>query len=221
MEPSQSITSVGLKNEARLGDSMSDDGASEEVADEELLPQQTEGLADDEVAQEEEQINPLAEGLADDEVAMEEEQIDPLVEALTRAEKAEKEILYRDAEIQNVRKRMMAEKATALLYGSLSLARRMLAILADIDRALAIGEDEALVLIRTKMWSELCADGVAEIEAKGVVFDPVKMEAITTIPSSEEYPPHTVVEVLEAGFTFKERVIFASKVVVASECSDA
>jgi molecular chaperone GrpE (heat shock protein) len=198
VESSQSITSVGLKNELLLGDSMSDDGASAEVVDEELLPQESEGLVDDEVAKEEEPM-------------------DPLVEALTRAEKAEKEILYRDAEIQNVRKRMMAEKSTAILYGSLPLARRMLVILADIDRALAIGEDEALALIRTKMWTELCADGVAEIEAKGAAFDPVKMEAITTIPSSEEHPPHTVVEVLEAGFTFRDRVIFASKVVVASE----
>lgn len=198
MEPSQSITSVGLKNEVLLGDSMSDDVASEEVVDEEILPLQSEGSADEEVAPEEEQI-------------------DPLTEALTRAEKAEKEILYRDAEIQNVRKRMMAEKSTALLYGSLPLARRMVTILADIDRALAIGENESLTLIRTKMWTELCADGVAEIEAKGLTFDPVKMEAITMIPSSEEHPPHTVVEVLDAGFTFKERVIFASKVVVASD----
>ena len=187
-----------MNNELFLGDSMSDDGNSEEIVDEELLAQQSEGLADDEVAKEEVQI-------------------DPLVEALTRAEKAEKEILYRDAEIQNVRKRMMGEKATAILYGSLPLARRMLAILADIDRALAVSNDEALALIRTKMWTELCADGVAEIEAKGATFDPVKMEAITTIPSSDEHPPHTVVEVLETGFTFKDRVIFASKVVVASE----
>lgn len=187
-----------MKNELFLGDSMSDDVASSEVVDEELIAQQSEEMADDEVV-------------------VEEEPVDPLVEALTRAEKAEKEILYRDAEIQNVRKRMMAEKATAIVYGTLPLARRMLTILADIDRALAIGEDEALALIRTKMWTELCADGVAEIEAKGATFDPVKMEAITTIPSSDEHPPHTVVEVLETGFTFKDRVIFASKVVVASE----
>ena len=191
-----------MKNELLLGYSMSDDVVSEEVVDEELLAQQSESSDDEEVV-------------------VEEEPIDPLVEALTRAEKAEKEILYRDAEIQNVRKRMMAEKATSIVYGTLPLARRMLTILADIDRALAVGEDEALRLIRTKMWTELCADGVAKIEAKGLVFDPVKMEAITTIPSSDDYPPHTVVEVLEAGFTFKERVIFASKVVVASELLDA
>ena len=45
------------------------------------------------------------------------EEVDPLVEALQRAEAAEKEISYRDAEIQNVRKRLMSEKAVAIQYG--------------------------------------------------------------------------------------------------------
>ena len=39
-----------------------------------------------------------------------EEELDPLEEALARAEKAEKEIAYKEAETQNVRKRMMADK---------------------------------------------------------------------------------------------------------------
>ena len=42
------------------------------------------------------------------------EEIDPLTEAIQRAEAAEKEITYRDAEIQNVRKRLMSEKAIAI-----------------------------------------------------------------------------------------------------------
>ena len=70
------------------------------------------------------------------------EEIDPLTEALSRAEAAEKEISYRDAEIQNVRKRFMAEKATAIQYGGMGMARKMLNILSDIDRALSVSEDE-------------------------------------------------------------------------------
>ena len=75
------------------------------------------------------------------------EEIDPLTEALQRAEAAEKEISYRDAEIQNVRKRLMSEKATAIQYGGMGMARKMLTVLADIDRALAVNEDEGLTLI--------------------------------------------------------------------------
>ena len=48
-----------------------------------------------------------------------EEERDPLEVALERAEVAEKEIAYKDAEIQNVRKRLMAEKAEAIQYGGM------------------------------------------------------------------------------------------------------
>ena len=143
------------------------------------------------------------------------EEIDPLTEALSRAEAAEKEISYRDAEIQNVRKRFMAEKATAIQYGGMGMARKMLNILSDIDRALSVSEDEGLSLIRSKMWSELSADGVSKVVTKGEKFDPTKMEAITTIPPTDDFPSNTVIDELEAGYMYKERVLIPARVVVA------
>ncbi len=145
------------------------------------------------------------------------EEIDPLQEALQRAENAEKEISYRDAEIQNVRKRLMSEKATAIQYGGMGLARKMLVVLGDIDRALSVNEDEGLSLIRSKMWSELSSDGVSKIETKGEKFDPSKMNAITAIPPSEDYPANSVIEELEAGYMYKDRVLIPANVVVASD----
>ena len=151
-------------------------------------------------------------------------ELDTLEEALARADKAEKEIVYKEAEIQNVRKRMMAEKAEAIQYGGMGLARKMLAILADVDRALATIQDDdessvaqGLRLLRNKMWHELSGDGVQEIKAKGEKFDPSLMEAITTIPASDAFPAGQVVDVLEAGYTYKSRVISAARVVVANE----
>ena len=145
------------------------------------------------------------------------EEVDPLVEALQRAEAAEKEISYRDAEIQNVRKKLMSEKAVAIQYGGMGIARKMLTVLGDIDRALAVNEDEGLTLIRTKMWSELTSDGVSKIETKGGKFDPTKMEAITTLPPSDDYPANTVIDELEAGYMYKDRVLTPARVVVASD----
>ena len=84
------------------------------------------------------------------EVLEEVEEIDPLAEALARADAAEKEISYRDAEIQNVRKRLMAEKAMAIQFGGMGLARKMLTVLADVDRALSVSEDEGLSLIKQR-----------------------------------------------------------------------
>ena len=145
------------------------------------------------------------------------EEIDPLTQAIQRAEAAEKEISYRDAEIQNVRKRLMSEKASAIQYGGMGMARKMLTVLADIDRALAVNEDEGLTLIRTKMWSELSSDGVSKIETKGGKFDPAKMEAITTLPPSDDFPANTVIDELESGYMYKDRVLIPARVVVASE----
>tara|TARA_Y100000768_G_scaffold376974_1_gene349659 strand:- start:64 stop:582 length:519 start_codon:yes stop_codon:yes gene_type:complete len=160
----------------------------------------------------------VAEVPEEEHVVIEEvEKVDPLAEALQRAETAEKEITYRDAEIQNIRKRLMSEKATAIQYGGMGMARKMLSVLADIDRALSVNEDEGLTLIRTKMWSELSSDGVSKIETKGGKFDPTKMEAITTLPPSEDFPANTVIDELEAGYMFKERVLVPARVVVASD----
>ena len=161
---------------------------------------------------------------SEEEVEVVEEERDPLEVALERAEFAEKEIAYKEAEIQNVRKRLMAEKSELIQYGGMGLARRMLTILGDVDRALTgIDDDDqspvaqGLRLLRNKLWHELQADGVARIESKGAPFDPSKMEAITTIPPSDAFPNGSVVDVLEEGYTYKSKVILVARVVVASE----
>ena len=190
---------------------------SEEVPSEE--PAGSDDEIDDSVPVVEEGMDTI--DLAD---TIEEEELDPLEQANLRAEKAEKEIAYKDAEIQNIRKRLMAEKAELIQYSGMGLARRMLTVLGDVDRALDnLDEDDTsavaqgLRLLRNKMWHELSADGVVAIEAKGQDFDPAKMEAITTIPSSDAFPPGKVVDVLESGYMYKQRVLIASRVVVASD----
>ena len=182
-------------------------------------PEENIGDADDSIPVIEDGMETL--DLAD---SVEVEVLDPLDEAIMRAEKAEKEIAYKDAEIQNVRKRLMAEKAELIQYSGMGLARRMLTVLGDVDRALDnLDKDDSsavaqgLRLLRNKMWHELSADGVTAIEAKDLPFDPAKMEAITTIPSSDAFPPGNVVDVLESGYMYKQRVLLAARVVVASE----
>ena len=212
-DPSSFSMSVGFKIPARKAGMMADDSPDETPHD---------------MAEIEEEVPPTVEVVDSDdttevEVEIEEER-DPLEIALERAEFAEKEIAYKEAEIQNVRKRMMGEKSELIQYGAMGLARRMLTILGDVDRAMTGIEpdDESPVaqgirLLRNKMWHELQADGVAVIEAKGATFDPAKMEAITTIPSSEQFPSGSVVDVLEQGYLYKSKVILAARVVVASD----
>ena len=99
----------------------------------------------------------------------------------------------------------------------MGLARKMLTVLADVDRALSVSEDEGLSLIRSKMWTELSSDGVTKIETKGERFDPTKMEAITTLPPSDDYPANIVIDEIESGYMYKDRVLIPARVVVASD----
>jgi molecular chaperone GrpE len=66
------------------------------------------------------------------------------------------------------------------------------------------------------LTAELKAAGVVRIEAKGQPFDPSIMEAITTVPASEDHSAGQVIEELEAGFMLHDRVLQASRVVVAA-----
>ena len=118
----------------------------------------------------------------------------------------------------------MAEKSSLIQYGGMGLARRMIPILNDVDRALSQVEDgdespvaQGLRLLRNKLWRELEADGIKSIEAKGQEFNPATMEAITTLPASEQFPAGQVIDVLEPGYMYKERVLRAARVVVATE----
>ncbi|MBT6972081.1 MAG: nucleotide exchange factor GrpE [Euryarchaeota archaeon] len=160
-----------------------------------------------------------------------EEVVEPTPEELiaaaeAKAEAAEKEIGYRDAEIQNVQRRLAKEKSELIQYASMNLSRRMLSVIDDVDRALAnipaevSGEIkpvlDGLKLLRDKTWTELKASGVAAMESKGKPFNPKNHEALTTIPATEEFPAGTIIDVIEPGYMFKERLLRAAKVVVSS-----
>jgi len=140
-----------------------------------------------------------------------------------KLEKAEAEVGYRDAEIINVRKKLIGEKATLIRYSGFNLANRMLRVLDDVDRALMMidsennsPEAEGLRLIRTKLWQELTQDGVTHIIALNADFNPNIHEAITTVPPTEEFPSGKIVDVLEEGYMYKDKLLKPSKVVVSS-----
>jgi molecular chaperone GrpE (heat shock protein) len=146
--------------------------------------------------------------------------------AEAKAEDAEKEIGYRDAEIQNVQRRLAKEKSELIQYASMNLSRRMLTVIDDVDRALAnipaeVSDEikpvlDGLKLLRDKTWMELKASGVVVMESKGKAFNPKNHEALTTIPATDEYPAGTIIDVIEPGYMFKERLLRAAKVVVSS-----
>lgn len=145
---------------------------------------------------------------------------DPLADALARAEKAEAEITYRDAEIINIRRRAATDRADLLRFGAAGLAARILPVLDSLEKAIEGAEEgplrEGILLTRDNLVEALAAEGVKPITVDGV-FDPATMEALTTVPASEAHPDGSVVDTLESGWMQHDRVLRPARVVVSKE----
>ena len=100
------------------------------------------------------------------------------------------------------RSRLWFSDRSAALHGPARVSRPIL-LQAYSPRQIASteGDDgpaaEALRLLHDRLTAELKAAGVVRIEAKGNAFDPSKMEAITTVPATDEHPAGQVIEELE------------------------
>jgi molecular chaperone GrpE len=143
-----------------------------------------------------------------------------LAEAIARAEKAEAEITYKDADIINIRKRNASDRAELMKFAGFNLSGRILPVLDSLERALDNAEEGPLTdgirLTRDNLLDALQAEGVTPIEV-GSDFDPNVMEALTTLPASEEHPDGTVIQTLESGWMYKDRVLRPARVVVSKE----
>ena len=142
-------------------------------------------------------------------------------------EEANSKALYAAAEVQNVRRRLEAEKQQAAAYAAATFARDMLAIKDHLDRALAAVSEElrgdkvasnflaGIESTARELDAAFSRNGVTRIEAVGQPLDPHKHQAMMEIPSNEA--PGTIVEEMQPGYMLKERLLRPALVGVAKK----
>jgi molecular chaperone GrpE len=144
-----------------------------------------------------------------------------LEEAETQIEELKKQMLYKAAEFDNYRKRVMQEKAELIKNGGTKVITTILPILDDLDRAqqtMDKMEDvaackEGVVLIIDKFLKLLKQEGLEKMEAVGKDFDTDYHEAIAMVPAGEEKKGKVIDCVLD-GYTLNDKVIRHAKVAV-------
>ena len=156
-----------------------------------------------------------------DEPMTPQERIEELEQEL---EQAKKDLLYRQAEIQNALAQVAKTRSEGVRYGATGLARRIVGAVENIERALEHVEEDAedslstgIRLLYSEIISSLSAEGVEKVDTVGQLFDPARMEAIATIPPSEEYPSGHVASELEPGWMLRDRVLKVARVVLPSD----
>ncbi len=124
------------------------------------------------------------------------------------------------ADFINYKRFAEQEKVETCKFANVGLLAAILPILDDLERALAVipPEDsnkkwvEGLSLINRKFKDILHKQGVTQIQALGMEFDPHFMEAITFGKGNKD----TVVQEIERGYKLQDRVIRPAKVIVGS-----
>lgn len=148
-----------------------------------------------------------------------------LERASAEIEKLKNDVLYAQAETQNVRRRLEREKADATAYASTNFARDMLSVSDNLARALAaipaeLREDEkfkGLVVGLEATGRELDAvfqrHGIAKIEAMGQKLDPNRHQAM--IEMEHDDAPGTIVHEMQPGYMLRDRLLRPALVGVA------
>jgi molecular chaperone GrpE len=136
-------------------------------------------------------------------------------------------LLRKVAEFENYKRRTENDQLNLIKYSAESFILKILPVYDDLSRSVNhLGESnldsvkEGLKLVFDKFTKILEEQGVKKIEAKGKEFDVDYHEALMQQPSND-FPPNTVIEEVEAGYEYKDKVIRHSKVIVSQEIADS
>jgi molecular chaperone GrpE len=123
------------------------------------------------------------------------------------------------AEFQNARRRAAKEQQDFRDYALADAIKSLLPAMDSLERALQVessAEDlrNGVDLIHKQLLDSLAKLSVTPIEAKGEVFNPQYHEAIEMV-QTDQVPDHQVVEELQRGYKFKDRLLRPAMVKVA------
>ncbi len=152
----------------------------------------------------------------------EETQVNELVKAIRSAEENRDKWIRAVAEFENYKKRSIQERSKLLKYKNEDLIRDLLPVMDNLERAIRASEAQTpgTLLDGVRMTANMFNDvlgrfGVTAIESMGKIFNPEFHEAIATIKDPAK-DPNTVVEELEKGYMYQDRLLRPAKVVVSS-----
>ena len=126
------------------------------------------------------------------------------------------------AEFDNYRKRTDREKSQMFEMGASQMIEKILPVIDDLERGFAAMSEadkntsfaQGIEMVYKKLMTTLTDQGVTVIEAVGKEFDPTYHNAVMQAPS-EAYESGIVMQELQKGYMYKERIIRHSMVMVA------
>jgi len=145
------------------------------------------------------------------------EEVDPLEAALAEAADYKDKYLRAHADFENSKRRLEKDKTNAVSYANESFAKDILAVMDSFENAIASmdsskeGEDvvanikEGVNLTFEQLKKILEKNHIKEVDCSGE-FDPEVHQAIMQV-ESDEHEVGDVVQVMQKGYTIKDRIL--------------
>ena len=154
-----------------------------------------------------------------DEQAAEPSEVDALKAQL---KEQQNKYLYLYADFENFKKRAIKERSDLLKFGHESLAREVLQVADNLDRALEHTEKVDALISGIKMVNQQLKDtlgkfGVTPISSLGQKFDPELQEAVSQEKATNGQEDGTVIREHQKGYTLHGRLLRPARVAVATK----
>ncbi|SFS82448.1 nucleotide exchange factor GrpE [Marininema halotolerans] len=139
------------------------------------------------------------------------------------AEENEEQLLRSRADYENFRRRARKDQEDAVKYGATSLVESLLPVLDNLERALAVDEPEGendvfrqgIDMVYRQLLQSLTEKGLSVIETEGKEFNPHEHTAVMQ-EEAEGIEAGMIIEELQKGYRFKERILRPAMVKVSS-----
>ena len=139
-------------------------------------------------------------------------------------EQLKEQLLRKAAEFENFRRRSREEQSALIKYGNEGLILELLPVLDDFERSMKHGREhpdfdtfyKGMELISSKLTRILEHRGLSPIDVNGRQFDVNFHDALLQIPNAE-VESGTIIDEVERGYMFHDKVLRHSKVTVATE----
>lgn len=135
-------------------------------------------------------------------------------------------LLRARAELSNFQRRAANDKADAVRLAIADFARDVLSVVDDLERTLAAADEKADAgiiagarLVYDNLMKILKTHHIEQIKSEGQPFDPACHEAVMQQPSAE-LPPQTVLQEVQRGYRFGDRLLRPARVVVSAAPPD-
>ena len=150
-----------------------------------------------------------------------------IAELETQVKEWNDKFLRKAAEFENYKRRTENDQFNLINYAAESFIIKLLPVVDDFERSMEHIDDiestksvkDGIKLVYEKLLKLLSEQGVKKMQTKGEPFNVDYHDALMQ-RKDDSVPPHTVLEEIESGYMYRDKVIRHAKVIVSEESAD-